>query len=736
MFKKSLLAIALASSPVLCAYAEVIDDSVVPSDNTETIVVIGKVPRVAKDVVGAVSIIDSNTIDNQLIHDINDLVRYQAGINVVNSGNRFGSSSVSIRGIGGNRVATEIDGIPVADQFSIGSYSNSGRNTIDFDLIKQVEILRGPASSIYGSDAIGGVLSYVTKKPNDLLSETDNDVYLGVKSGYFSVDNSKSISLNGAFAKEKSSVLFSTVYREGHEFDHNASELAKDRQDNDSRSFLVKYFYDLTDDDQLSVSYDYFQRSAQSDIKSFIGVGRFKSTTGLTGDDQTTRKNFSVNYEFVNDSDWLSGGVLRYYDQSTNTEQLTDETRFSRGVNYFYDRDFFFKQETNGFRANLYANVNTSNLTHNIGYGLEWSESKTTELRNGLKTNLDNNTNTSNILTEQFPLRDFPISKVTELGVYINDKIIIDGSGWSIIPALRYDKYKLSPQVDDIYLEDNQHTSVVSINEHSLSPKLGVNYKLTDSSDIYFQFIKGFRAPPFEDANIGLDIPMFKIRAIPNPDLKSETTNGYEVGYSFNDNHHKLNVVGFYNDYKDFIQTKVNLGFDVASQRVLFQSQNIDNAKIYGVEMNYQYSLTDVFTDNDALHAYSNFFISKGENKDTSAPLNSIEPNQALVGVEWYSPAQDYSLALHASFVSSKSNIDELDDPEKVLFRTSGYVTFDFIANYEITDKIVVSAAINNITNTKYHRWSDVNGLLVNDPLLDSLTAAGTNGSLQVKLYW
>ena len=166
MFKKSLLAIALTSVLLPSTYSVAEDDVVHQGidENIETIVVIGKTPRKVQDVVGSVSVINSGVIDKQLVHDIADLLRYEAGISMVNSGSRFGNSSIAIRGISGNRIATEIDGVPVAEQFNVGSYSNSGRNYVDPELIKQVEILRGPASSTYGSDAIGGVVSFVTKK--------------------------------------------------------------------------------------------------------------------------------------------------------------------------------------------------------------------------------------------------------------------------------------------------------------------------------------------------------------------------------------------------------------------------------------------------------------------------------------------------------------------------------------------------------------------------------------------
>jgi len=741
MFKRNLIAIALASSSVSLFAAEPVSNAQVSNnEHDEVIIVLGKVPRAVSDVIGAVSIIDSDTIEQHLVHDISDLMRYQAGINIVNSGTRFGQSSIAIRGISGNRVTTEIDGIPVADQFSIGSYSNSGRSYIDTDLIKQVEILRGPASSIYGSDAIGGVVSFITQKPVDLLSQTKGDVYFSAKTGHYSVDNSQVYSFNSAFAADESSVLISASIRKGHQFENQSnSELGDDVQDNETQSFLVKYFLNLSDNQELSFSYDYFKRSSETEINSYLGLGRFRSTTALSGDDKSSRENYAINYEFVSNLDWLEGGVIRYYNQETDTEQLTDEIRFSRGKNYRYDRDFYYTQDIDGLRLNLYTNFSTQNTTHQIGYGVEWSKTKTTELRDALQTNTDTNTSTSVILSEQFPLRDFPTSQVKELGVYINDEIEIEGTGISIIPAIRWDQYKLTPKPDVIYLEDNTATQVVSIEEVSLSPKLGVQYKLSEYSNIYAQYIKGFRAPPFEDANIGLDMPMFNIRAIPNPDLKSETTKGYELGYSYSDEYHKFDLVGFYNDYKDFIQTKVNLGFDSVPERVLFQSQNIDRAKIYGTEVSYRFSISNALTNNDALSLYTNLFWSKGVNKETDDALNSVEPNHAQLGVEWLNGEGNWSLGMHFTLVAAKDDVDELEiteDKTDELFKTADYGTLDLVANYYINKDVTLSAAVYNLTDTKYWQWSDVNGMNSDDPLLEKYSSAGMNGSIQLKIKW
>lgn len=744
MLKKSLLTVALASILLPSTYSIAIaeDDIVVHqgiNEEIETLVVIGKTPRKVQDVVGAVSVITSDVIDQQLVHDIADLLRYEAGISMINSGSRFGNSSIAIRGISGNRIATEIDGVPVAEQFNIGSYSNSGRNYVDPELIKQVEILRGPASSTHGSDAIGGVVSFVTKKPNDLLSQTDKDVYVGLKTGCYSIDNSKLLSLNTAFGNESSSALISASYRKGNELDSNSdSDIASDVQDNETKSLLAKYLFTLSDTQELSFTYDYFKREAQTDIQSILGLGRFRSTTALFGDDETSRENFVINYDFVLDASWLEGGIMRFYDQSTETAQLTDEYRTSRGKNYRYDRDFFYQQNIQGVRLNFYANANLSSTTHHIGYGLEYSNTETEELRTGIQANVDTGDATNVILTEQFPVRDFPITEVEELGIYLNDEITIDGTNFTIIPAIRYDKYELSPKMDSIYLEDNPDQKVVSISEDSVSPKLGVVYQLNDNAKLYVQYVKGFRAPPFEDANIGLDIPLFKMRAIPNPDLKSEKTDGYEVGYNLANENHKFDIVGFYNDYDDFIQTKVNLGFDPVIGRIIFQSQNIDNAKIYGAEFNYKYNSQGLFSASDSYNAYASVFLSKGENKATDQPINEIEPNHALLGVEWLNSDESISVALHANLVSGKSDIDDPNaaDPEQKLANTAGYATFDIIANYHINDKFTLAGAINNLTDKQYWLWSNVNGLAESEPLLATMAAPGINASLQLKYTW
>ena len=134
----------------------------IPEEIEEELVITGtRTPRAAKTTPGTITVFDGKYLDNNYIQNIQDLIRYEPGVSVQNRPTRAGNSGYTIRGISGNRVFVQVDGIRIPD-----SYFNSGRDVVDFDAIKRVEIIRGPASTLYGSDAIGGVVSYISKDPD------------------------------------------------------------------------------------------------------------------------------------------------------------------------------------------------------------------------------------------------------------------------------------------------------------------------------------------------------------------------------------------------------------------------------------------------------------------------------------------------------------------------------------------------------------------------------------------
>ena len=169
-----LLSLAIAIAAALPAVAHARQD---PEDAERRIqdldrvvVVASKVAEPALQVVGTVSELDREAIERRQVHTIADLVRYEPGVDALGDAARFGWQGFSIRGLDGNRVGMEIDGVPVAEAFAVGQFAAAGRDLLDIEAVQRVEILRGPQSLAWGSQAIGGVVAIETAQPGDELA--------------------------------------------------------------------------------------------------------------------------------------------------------------------------------------------------------------------------------------------------------------------------------------------------------------------------------------------------------------------------------------------------------------------------------------------------------------------------------------------------------------------------------------------------------------------------------------
>ena len=125
----------------------------------QIVVVAHKTERSIRDVAANVTILARQDLGLELATSIADALRYTPGIDYEGAGTRFGTEGINIRGIGGNRVAMLIDGVPLSDQFDVGSFSNATRDFVNAGFIQRAEVLHGPASALYGSAAIGGVIA-------------------------------------------------------------------------------------------------------------------------------------------------------------------------------------------------------------------------------------------------------------------------------------------------------------------------------------------------------------------------------------------------------------------------------------------------------------------------------------------------------------------------------------------------------------------------------------------------
>jgi len=714
--------------------AGVFAQAVPPSDaaaDLETVTVYARRLTPVTRVAAAVTVISEDSIDATLAADVKALVRYEPGLTVRSDPFRFGLDTFAVRGVGGNRVAVEVDGIPAAGGFAIGSFSDSGRSFVDLAFVERVEVLRGPASSLYGSDAIGGVVAMTTLAPHSLLGEGRGAVR--AETGVDSADDGWHAAVIGASVLGPAQVLLGYVRREGSEAD-TAANVTPDPRDYASDSVLGRLVFATAPGGPLTFTAEGGRVRQDTAVNAFLGQpGRFVNTTELLGDDTAERFRLSLDQRLAGRA-WFDGADWRLYWQGTDTQQDTFELRKAvapRTPPLQIERDFHLEDRTLGVEFTAVREMTGASLQHGFVYGVEASQTRIEELRDGLQVNRDTGATTPTILGETFPLRDFPLTDITEIGVFVQDEIRAGESAWSWVPALRADYYRLDSDADEIYREDNPSAPAVGLDEFSIAPKLGLTYSFSGTLTGFFQYAHGFRSPPPEDVNIGLDLPLLNIRAVPNPELRPERSNGYELGLRWHGAALNLTASAYYNDYSDFIESKVNLGADPESGVILFQSQNIAEARIYGAELAATVRPPDGLRWLDGWSARLSAAWSRGDDLVRNVPLNSVDPASAVLALRYDAQSGRWGGELVTTAVDAKRDVD---DSRVDLYETDGYVTLDLLAHLDLGRSFRVNAGLFNLTDADYIEWADVRGRTTADPLIPYYTRPGRSAS--VTLHW
>jgi len=734
LFRKAGLSLCfiLALPQVLLAAQQDNDESYI-FELDPVVVVASKRQQALSGIAAQVTVIDARQIQELMVEDIDGLLRYEPGLDVETDGTRFGATGINIRGIGGNRVAIQQDGIPMRDRIAVGAFSDAGRNLLETDRIKRVEVLHGPASVMYGSNALGGIISVTSWDPEDLLVTSSGNSAGRIRAGYQGVNDGWVGSGIAAWGEGSHGLLAAATWREGHERDNQApADVPNDPQSWDSQDFMLRYTFDTASGNRLRLSATSQQRDVDTDIRSQLGYGRrFRTTTELLGDDHDESQRISADYEFS----WggWEQGVVRAFHTEYETDQFTRETRGKANPPVEIQRRFYYQQEHDGINLNLFRTLVSGSTTHRLGIGLDWLQTTSKEFRDGLQTNLITGASTNVILGEQMPVRDFPNSRSRELGIYIQDEISFANSQWELVPALRWDHYELKPQVDSLWLEDYPDFEVVDVSDSQFTPRLAALYRLNDNWSMYGQYSVGFRAPPFEDVNIGLFLPLFGYRAIPNPDLKAETSNGYEFGSRWITSHSRLSLAIFYTDYDDFIESRALIGVEPETGELIFQSRNIDQARIYGLDIRYD---QDLAAWSEALQGWflkAAAYWSEGDNRESDKPLNSISPPQAVLGVAWVSADERWNVELTGTLTAAKKEKD-IDETTGARFATDSWTSLDLTVGWRPMERMQLRAGVFNLADETYWRWSDVANLAANDPMIPILSQAGRNYSLSLSV--
>ncbi|MBF2056261.1 MAG: TonB-dependent hemoglobin/transferrin/lactoferrin family receptor [Cyanobacterium sp. T60_A2020_053] len=705
-----------------------------PNLDDITITITGtRTARSLLDSANSITIIDSQQIERQLINDIQDLVRYEPGVSVGRNANRFGNQDFNIRGIDGNRVLLQVDGISVPD-----NYVGRGRDYFNLETTRRVEIIKGPASALYGSDAIGGVVSFITKDPQDYLNTFGNSFYSSGQIGYDT--SSELLNLTGVIAgeDEDGKLQFSAVasFTDGSEL-KTVTGAETNPQKITGYSLTSKLVYNFDENSSLKFTGEFLRDDVDTVVLNEIGSTPFNvrppnfiffDRQEVNADDTRSRNRLSLDYNYQSPNpSWLENLNAKIYYQNANIK----EKKLSVGIQQSFGqeqpsfrpvtRDELnqFKQDIFGAELQLQSDFNTGRASHRLVYGVDFSQTSTSRPRDNTLIFADGTTSKF-VVGETFPNKTFPDTDTTRLGLYLQDEIEI--GRFSIIPAIRWDYFGLNAKEDDDFRRINvDGFTVENRSDSAFSPKIGIVYKPRDELALYGQYARGFRSPPYDDANIGFTNFAFGYAVLPNANLKPEKSNSFEVGIRGNYPQFNFSLAGFYNDYEDFIDT-VNVGTR-ADGFQQFQSQNIDSARIYGIEAKTEYFFNPDKTGFSVLGSLA-WAVGDSDSGSGFVPLNSVNPFEAVLGVRYRADEDKWGTQLLSTFVGAKS-ADRIDGEN--LFAPDGYVLLDLISYYNFSPNTSLNVGLFNLFNTEYFSWSDVRGLTADNANLPRYAPPGFN---------
>lgn len=679
-----------------------------------------------EDIPVTVTVKDAEQIADELVTDIRDLIRFEPGVSVQRQPARFGAAlgatgragndSFNIRGIGGNRVLIQVDGVRVPDGFSFGAQASGRGDYVDLGLIKSVEILRGPSSALYGSDGLAGAVSFITADPADFLEEGKSVGGL-LRAAYSSAD--KEFSETGILAGRSGdwSAMAAYTRRDYQELDNQgtvggtgAARTRPNPQDGRSDAALARLVYDPANGHKLRLTGEYLDTHLYTNGLSGLSA----SVDRLEGFDSGTRKRVSLDWSWEGEGAidfarvalyWQDGEDRQYTEEDRTT--LPDRTR----LNTFENRVF-------GASADARADFATGAITHRLVFGGDISQTRQRGLRGG----------TVPPAGETYPARAFPTTDFTRAGLFVGDEIAIADGRLLLYPALRFDWYDLSPDNDPLL----PTFAGASQDGSRLSPKFGAVWKITDQVRLFANYATGFKAPEPGQVNQffeNLTSPFFSYRSIPNPDLGPERSESVEGGIRFASDAVSLDVTGFSARYKDFISQEQIGGAGTIANPILFQFVNLDRVRVKGAEARFEGRASS------GLYATLALSYAKGDVIDPAGartPLSTIDPLKLVAGVGYREAQGRFGgqlIMTHSARVDA-SRTTGICTPD--CFRPDAFTILDATAFARIVEGLTLRAGVFNILDKTYAWWSDVRGLASTSTVTDAYTQPGRNASVSL----
>ena len=678
-----LLSVAMTSVP---AWAD--DADPLPELRVDDVTVYGTSNPIAVfEYPGQVSVVSRDEIETLIPSTPSDLLRDVPGVSFSGGPRRTGEVP-SIRGLTGDNVLILLDG---ARQSFISGHD--GRFFIDPELINSVEVVRGPASSLYGSGAVGGILAFETVDAVDLLRE--GETYgARVLGGYQSVNEETFASLTAFGVTGDLDAIASLSLRNSGDIElGNGASLTSD---DDIGSGLIKLGYQFSPALRGEVSLQGFRNSA---IEPNNGQG-----TGNSGDPTLDR-----DVEKDIESDTFTGGL--YFDPAS--ELINARFTVYRANNSVdeYDstipRAFGREIETTGVSLQNASRFNVFGTQTILTVGGDWYE----DVQTG-----------SDDATADGTRGGVPDASAEFTGIYAQLETTLDRplglpGELLIIPGGRYDVYESTSETAG---------SVQSTEE--FSPRLAASYGPAEWFRVFASYSEGLRAPSVNE--LYLDGTHFSVphptlfnpamgsfvfvsnNFVPNTMLVPETSETIEFGFGvdFTDllaqgDRFQGKISRYESDVEDLINLNVDFAYDPTcfigpsyfpcTAGTTF-SDNVDAAELSGVELEASYELGGYF----ARLSYASI---DGTDLSTGADLGTLSPDRFALNTGY--AFQDHDVRIGAR-VQIADDFERTDGTGAVAESRDGYSVVDLYASWqpEAADGVRLDFGIDNLFGEDYER--------------------------------
>jgi len=695
-----------------------------------------------------ISVIDQTQMQDNLATDFRELFRYEPGIAVKREPRGRGAEAgIEVRGIGGQRLVMLVDGVRLPNGY-VAAGANLGQLKLDPASLSRVEVLRGPASSLYGSDALAGVVLFRTLSPTDFLDDTRNVAGNG-SIGYDGADNGRSATANLAFRAGPTQNLISVTMREGHELENNDSSVRPNPQNIRQQNVLLKSIFDLGSAQTLTLTGEYYNQSVKTDQDSLaVPIAGGTRINRSTADDDSTRSRLGLAYRWDAKAGWFDTLKAQIDYQRSTSKERTAEDRRPPGAAPVLLRDTLLSyrepQWSGSFQLDGHATAGAT--THRWVGGVDLLSKSISFYNDASERAAAGGAPTNVVDGEVYPRKIAPDTDVRNIGLFLQDEISFGDGRFKLTPSVRYDYYKLSPKPDAEFANANvANSEPVGLSKSAFTPRLGLSYEWRPKQVVYANYVTGFRMPTYDQLNRIGQVPVatFIHDFIPSPDLKPERSRGVELGVRGESDRGAYELAGFYNRYKDFIDTQMIAyippgasGGPRAIRR--FQSRNIGEVEIYGIEAKGSLSLNRWIDSKDRWRLIGAAQWSMGNDLTNDQPLNSVQPFKLVAGLAWDAAGGQYGGQLIGNFVSAKKRVNEdltqTGPTAPVPLTTAGYTTVDMTGYVRVGKQATLNLAVFNLFDRKYYDWSVVSGLTGNDARLAAYTSPGRTVSANLRV--